>query len=190
LIWLDGKRVYAPSRANFTPERVVFAGALPPGEHVMHVNASFSGRYSARGFLAECKSMHRFDVAAGTEGPDRVTAVLHESAKPNTPVEVRLRLRYVDNTAADRAKSIVIKIWVSTTGDIELNGQPADLETVEKAITDVAASGGTALYAVNPDESDTHPHAVSIMAMFFRTHIRVRLSTKRDFSDVAVEARP
>jgi hypothetical protein len=200
LVWLsvalDGKRVFNSSRNLSIPERVVFSGAMAPGNHALQLQVRMVGRNERIGnYHFETKSSHNFDVAAAGSTPDRLIAVAYEKSTPaallalsgqtETPLEERPAVRFIEHPSSSSATSDkpTTRIWVGRTGEIELNGQPVDLDAVEKAIQEFTHQG-TIFYAVESFAGELHANGVKVMEMLARKHLSVRMSTRRDFSDM------
>ena len=74
-------------------------------------------------------------------------------------------------------------IWVEQDGKIELNGQVADLATVDKALADLAERKGYVMYGRDAASGAPPPNGMQIIQMVVKHRLSVRLSTRRDFSD-------
>ena len=75
-------------------------------------------------------------------------------------------------------------IWVTSRGEPELNGQPADLPQIEKAFRDLVDKQGVVVYAREAAEGEPHPTAMKVIELVVKHRLPVSMSTKRDFSDV------
>lgn len=81
-------------------------------------------------------------------------------------------------------------VWVTTRGELELNGQSADLPRVEQAFLDLVDRHGVVVYARESGQDEPHPTALKVIELVVKHRLPVSLSTKRDFSDVVVDGRP
>lgn len=185
--WLDHQHVFSGSMSSSTKELILFSGDLAPGEHTISI--SLEGRHKlSSGLHFEAQTGRWFDIAAAKgHVPDRITVVATDAGPSTTAIEGRLQIRVIEDTVAsrDRAQRIPsLKIWAARTGDIELDGHIANLEAVEKAIDHVALKHGSAIYAIESSDGEMHAHGVKIFAELAEKQVRVRLSARRDFSDV------
>jgi hypothetical protein len=76
-----------------------------------------------------------------------------------------------------------VKIWVSTTGLVELNGHQSDLAAISVALADLAKRQGTVLYGREAPDQEPHPNGLKVIEMVVANRLPIRMSTKRDFSD-------
>lgn len=75
-------------------------------------------------------------------------------------------------------------VWVTSTGDVELNGRPADLAHVEAAFQKLTKEGGVVVYGRASGQGDPHPTALKVIELVVKYQLNVSMSTQRDFSDV------
>lgn len=73
-------------------------------------------------------------------------------------------------------------IWVEQDGTIELNGKPADLNAVDKALSDLEERKGAVMYG-REAASNPPPNGMQVIQMVVKHRLPIRISTKRDFSD-------
>jgi hypothetical protein len=76
-----------------------------------------------------------------------------------------------------------VRIWVSRTGAIELDGEPVDLAAVGAALADLAKKKGIVLYGRDDPGQGPHPNGMKVVQLVIQNQLQIRLSSKRDFSD-------
>jgi hypothetical protein len=79
-----------------------------------------------------------------------------------------------------------VRIWVSRTGVIELDGKAVDLAAVGAALADLAKKKGAVFYGREDPGQEPHPNAMKVVQLVIQNRLPIRLSTKRDFSDAVV----
>ena len=87
---------------------------------------------------------------------------------------------------APAADAPSLKIWISKTGSVEINGGQVEVEAVGPMLAELAQRKGVVLYGREGAEGDPHPNAMKVLQMVIATELPLRMSTKQDFSD-AVE---
>ncbi|HVE84770.1 MAG TPA: hypothetical protein VND93_18065 [Myxococcales bacterium] len=85
--------------------------------------------------------------------------------------------------AAPAAGAPVAKIWVTQSGAVELDGKPAELDALEKALDDLAKRKGVVYYGRDAAGQEAPPTSMKIIKMITDRRLPIRLSTKKDFSD-------
>lgn len=80
-----------------------------------------------------------------------------------------------------------VRIWVTATGAIELNGVSADMQQVEAALRAAAPAHRTVFYGREAADQEPHPNAMRVLELIIANRLSVRMSTQHDFSD-AVDA--
>jgi len=75
-------------------------------------------------------------------------------------------------------------IWVGSDGTIELNGQVADLTAVDKALSALVTRKGAVMYGRDAATGEPPQNAMKVIQLVIKHHLPIRMSTKRDFSDV------
>jgi len=206
-ITLDKELVFASTRNLSTPERVVFSGVVPPGDHVLHLSLRMVGSNELISrYHFEATSQHNLVVAAAGPAPDRLIVVAYEkdnvkllpqplqsmSSAPSSfdKFAERPALRFIEqsgNQPSEAPGTQPTRIWVSQTGIIELNGRPTDLDGVEKAINELTGKRSV-FFAVDSAGGEIHANGVKIIEMLARKHVSVRMSTKRDLTGAFGEA--
>jgi len=177
LILLDDAVIFNRSGELPRGNVVLYSGAASPGEHRLQLLLQMEG---GRGFHFEARSSHTFDVAPGGPAPDRLVTMAYERAKgghPGMPA-----IRYIEEPAAPRQAPVTL--WISKSGNIELDGQPADVEAVSKVLAELSKRRGLVIYGVDASEDEPHANAKKVIEMLAREGLSVRLSIRRDFSDV------
>jgi hypothetical protein len=81
-------------------------------------------------------------------------------------------------------KTACATIWVTSSGESELNGEPADLGRVDEVFRGLAEQHGVVIYAREAGQDEPHPTALKVMDLIVKHRLPVSMSTKRDFSDV------
>jgi hypothetical protein len=72
-------------------------------------------------------------------------------------------------------------LWVTAAGEIELNGQRAELDQVGEALKKLAGEKGVVLYGRDGAGADPHPNAMKVIQLVIENQVPVRMSTRRDF---------
>jgi hypothetical protein len=75
------------------------------------------------------------------------------------------------------------KIWISTTGSVEIDGKQVEVESVGPMLAELAKRDGVVFYGRDAAEEDPHPNAMQVLQMVMSSGLPIRMSTKRDFSD-------
>jgi len=84
-----------------------------------------------------------------------------------------------------------MKIWISKTGSVEINGRQAEVESVGPMLAELAQRKGEVFYGRDAVEEDPHPNGVKVLQMVVDSRLPIRMSTKRDFSNaVVLEGKP
>jgi hypothetical protein len=82
------------------------------------------------------------------------------------------------------ADSTYVKVYVSKTGEIALDGKAATLDEVGNAFSDLAKKNGVVLYTRDsPELFEPHPIANKIMDLVAQNRLPLRLCMKKDFTD-------
>jgi biopolymer transport protein ExbD len=84
-----------------------------------------------------------------------------------------------------------VKIWISKTGSVEIDGKLVEIESVGPVLAELAQRKGEVFYGRDAVEEDPHPNGVKVLQMVIASRLPVRMSTKRDFSDaVSLDEKP
>ena len=75
-----------------------------------------------------------------------------------------------------------VTIWVSRVGVIELNGKQANLAAVKAVLADLGNRKGAVVYG--QDQPEPHPIGGRVVELARQNGVLLRMSTRRDFSDV------
>jgi len=177
LVVLDGVVIFNRTQELSRCEHVVYSGAASPGEHVVQLLVQMVG---GQGYRFEVRSTHTFDVAADGPSPFRLTTVAYERPAPS--LEERPAIRYIEQLSTPPQRPTTI--WVAQNGNIELDGRPADLQTVSKTLEEVSRHRGIVVYGVDASENQPNPNAKKVIELLARDGLAIRLSARRDFSDV------
>ena len=86
-------------------------------------------------------------------------------------------------SAAPAPSSSSMKIWVSASGDIEVDGKPSDIPSLAPALGELAKRKGVVFYGRDAAGKEPHPNAMSVIKLVVANELELRMSTKRDFSD-------
>jgi biopolymer transport protein ExbD len=76
-----------------------------------------------------------------------------------------------------------VKIWVSKTGEVTVDGQPAEVSTIGATLAKLAQKKGVVLYGREAAGEQPHPKAMEVMNLVIGKRLPIRMSTKPDFSD-------
>jgi hypothetical protein len=78
----------------------------------------------------------------------------------------------------------VLRIWVTRDGQIEVDGAPADLSDVSRRLQELSRAKGVVFYGRDDAKTDPPPMGMEVIKLVVENRLPVRMSTKRDFSDV------
>ncbi len=77
-----------------------------------------------------------------------------------------------------------LKLWVSKSGAIEMNGKEATFDAVSAELENAAKRGGvTVLYGRDDPSAEPHPNSMKVIEQVMKNGLSLRMSTKRDYSD-------
>jgi len=77
-----------------------------------------------------------------------------------------------------------VKVYVSETGEISVDGEAMTLDEIGRAFSDLAKKNGVVLYTRDsPEEPQPHPNANKVIALVAQNRLPIRLCRNRDFSD-------
>jgi hypothetical protein len=76
-----------------------------------------------------------------------------------------------------------MKIWISKTGSVEIDGKQVEVDSVRAMLAELAQRRGEVFYGRDAAEEDPHPNAMKVLQTVMSSRLPVRMSTKRDFSD-------
>jgi hypothetical protein len=77
----------------------------------------------------------------------------------------------------------VLKIAVTSSGQISANGSPTTLEALAPLLSDVAKNKGEVWYYHGAPKEEPHPNALKVLSAIIDHNLPVRLSSKPDYSD-------
>jgi len=80
----------------------------------------------------------------------------------------------------------VARIWISQSGTVELDGKPVELGALAKALDGLAAKKGVVYYGRDAAAQEAPAVSMQIIKLITDRRLPIRLSTKKDFSDVVV----
>jgi len=84
-----------------------------------------------------------------------------------------------------------LKIWISKTGSVDINGKQVEVESVGPMLAELAQRKGEVFYGRDAAEEDPHPNGMKVLQMVIASGLPVRMSTKRDFSDaIKLDGKP
>jgi hypothetical protein len=81
----------------------------------------------------------------------------------------------------------IVKIWITKAGTVELNGRPAKLDAVGKALDDLVKQKGKVYYGRDDSEGPTPELSTKVIQLVIDRRLPIRLSTRKDFSDYVGE---
>lgn len=85
---------------------------------------------------------------------------------------------------APAADSTYVKIYVSKTGEVTMDGKVATIDEVGRALSDLAKRRGVVLYTRDSHEMfESHPIANKVMDLVVQNRLPIRLCMNKDFSD-------
>src|SRR5262245_11912285 len=85
--------------------------------------------------------------------------------------------------AGPSLSSPYVKIWVSKTGQVDVNGTPSELSALGLMLAALAQKKGVVLYGRDAAEEEPHPNAMQVIQLVVANRLPIRMSTKSDFSD-------
>jgi hypothetical protein len=77
----------------------------------------------------------------------------------------------------------VLKIAVTSSGQIIANGSPTTLEALAPLLSDLAKNLGEVWYYRDVPKEEPHPNALKVLSAIIDHNLSVRLSSKPDYSD-------
>jgi len=90
----------------------------------------------------------------------------------------------VDKSRMPTADSPYVKVYVSKSGEITLDGKPTDLEGLKPAFASLAQKKGLVLYArENAEAAEPPPIALEVIKLVVENKLPVRLCQTKDCSD-------
>jgi hypothetical protein len=84
-------------------------------------------------------------------------------------------------------KPTILKIGVSSSGTVFLNGKVTTMKSLEAALKTAKAHNGQVWYYRDASRSDPPQHAMEVLKLVIDNKLPVSLSTKPDFSDYVDE---
>ncbi len=77
-----------------------------------------------------------------------------------------------------------LKLWVTKSGAIEMNGKETTFDALSAELEKAAKRGGvTVLYGRDNPEAEPHPNSMKAIQQVMKNGLSLRMSTKRDYSD-------
>jgi hypothetical protein len=77
-----------------------------------------------------------------------------------------------------------VKIYISKTGEVTLDGKAATLDEVGSAFSALAKKNGVVLYTRDsPGLLEPHPNANKVIDLVIQNRLPIRLCKNKDFSD-------
>jgi hypothetical protein len=96
----------------------------------------------------------------------------------------RSQISNIERSKQPPADSPYVKVVVSKSGEITLDGKPASIGEVSDAFASLAQKKGVVLYArESPEEGQPHPNAIRIIKLVTDNKLPVRLCKNTDCSD-------
>lgn len=82
------------------------------------------------------------------------------------------------------ADSPYIKVYVTNSGEITLDGKVSTLEETGSAFSALAQSNGVVVYTRDaPDRYGPHPNATKVLNLVIEHRLNARICSNKDFSD-------
>ena len=82
-----------------------------------------------------------------------------------------------------QAQENVAKLSALSSGKLLLNGQPANLDTIESEFKNLKSNNGSVWYYRENPQDEPPPQSMAIIELVVKYKLPVRLSSKPDFSD-------
>jgi hypothetical protein len=76
-----------------------------------------------------------------------------------------------------------VKIWVSKTGQIDVDGTPRELSAIGPMLAALSQRKGAVLYGRDDAGEEPHPNAMQVIQLVIANQLPIRMSTRSDFSD-------
>jgi biopolymer transport protein ExbD len=90
----------------------------------------------------------------------------------------------IDKSRLPNPDSPYVKVFVSKSGEITLDGKLASMDEVRAAFASLAQKRGVVLYAREaPEEEKPHPNAMQVISLVTQNRLPVRLCVNKDCSD-------
>jgi hypothetical protein len=83
----------------------------------------------------------------------------------------------------------VLKVAVTSRGQINVNGSPTTLEALAPLLSDLAKNKGEVWYYRDAPKEEPHPNALKVLSAIIDHNLPVRLSSKPDYSDTIDDKR-
>jgi biopolymer transport protein ExbD len=94
----------------------------------------------------------------------------------------------IDKSKLPSPDSPYVKVFVSKSGEITLDGKPASIDEVRDAFASLSQKKGVVLYArESPQEAEPHPNAMQVINLITQNRLPVRLCVNKDCSDALDE---
>ncbi|MBN9519150.1 hypothetical protein J0H58_11625 [bacterium] len=77
----------------------------------------------------------------------------------------------------------MIKVKVTTGGDITADGQPVTLEQLARKFADLKKADGEVWYHRDNPTGEPHPNAMKVIELVAENSLPVKLSSRPDFTD-------
>jgi hypothetical protein len=84
--------------------------------------------------------------------------------------------------------SIVLKVFVSASGEITADGKTITLEKLSEKMADLKKDNGVVYYHRENPKGGPHANAMKVIELVVEHDLPIRMSAKPDFSDSAVAA--
>jgi len=95
----------------------------------------------------------------------------------------------IDKSQMPTADSPYVKVFVTKSGEIMVDGKPATINELEGSLAALAQKHGVVLYGRDaPDEKDPHPMVKNVLNIVIKNRLPIRLCTRNDCSDVLTAA--
>ena len=79
----------------------------------------------------------------------------------------------------------VLKVQVTSGGDVTADGEPVTLEQLATRLAALKQAGGVVWYYRENPTGEPHPNAMKVIEQVAQNKLPIRLSMRPDFSDAA-----
>lgn len=96
----------------------------------------------------------------------------------------RSQISNIDKSKLPSPDSPYVKVFVSKSGEVTLDGEPVNIDEVGGAFNSLAQTKGVILYSrESPEDAEPHPNAMRVVEQITKNRLPVRLCKNKDCSD-------
>jgi biopolymer transport protein ExbD len=112
------------------------------------------------------------------------TGCKHSQTPNNSQISNNSRNSTMDESTLPVPNSLYVKVYVTKSGEITLDGKQTTLKELEIAFASLAQKKGVVLYTrESPEENEPHQNALQVVKLITQNKLPVRLCRIKDCSD-------